>query len=242
MTHPHGQKEDGPPAVPSQPLEEEPSAASPPPAEPPSSLRILKSVGESAGVIAGLAFISGWLYWATYYAAFGLNPLVLDFAVAVVSVSQVQVVIRDWKTEPSLHLVLVPVLVVCAAMIVLFGLARLRRHWSAAGPLLLLAAGIPAGTLALGLHDAELDAGCNSRLPSIAFLLATPPDPADGLPDCLNNTLSCKLILHFDSVYHYFESPDCSVGGGISSNVSLATGEIRESEIRMVRIDRPLGW
>lgn len=254
MAEPHSQKQEGPPGVPAQPQEaahsaapppqprEQGPAAAPPPAEPPSALRIVKSVGESAGVITGLAFISGWLYWATYYSAFGMNPLTLDFPVTVVSVSQLQVIIRDWKTESGLHLVLVSLLLVCTALIVLFGLARARRHWSAAGPLLLLAVGIPAGTLALGLHDAELDAGCNSRLPSVAFLLKTPPDPADGLPECLNNTLSCNLILHLDNVYHYFASPDCTVGEGIASGYKLATAEIGDSEIRMVRIDRPLGW
>ena len=172
--------------------------------------------------------------------AFGLNPLTLDFPIAVISVSQPQVLLRDWSTDPGLHVRLIWLSIVSIVLIVLFAFARTRRHWSAAGPLILLALGMPAGALWLGLHDAELDAGCNSRLPTIGFLLSTPPDPADGQPSCLSNTRSCKLILHFNSVYHYFESPDCSVGSG--SLPSLATGEILESEIRTVSIDRNLGW
>jgi hypothetical protein len=62
-------------------------------------LELLKSLGAAAGVLTGHAFIYGWLYWATYYTAFGLNSLVLDLPFSVVSVSLAQVLVRDWKTE-----------------------------------------------------------------------------------------------------------------------------------------------
>src|ERR1700685_4510870 len=62
---------------------------------------ILKSIGEIAGVLTGLAFITGWLYWSTYYSAFGLNPLELNFSVAVVSVSPIQVALRDGQSAES---------------------------------------------------------------------------------------------------------------------------------------------
>ena len=44
---------------------------------------LLKAVDEAATVVTGLSFISGWLYWSTYYSTFGLNALELDFLVAV---------------------------------------------------------------------------------------------------------------------------------------------------------------
>lgn len=256
MTEPHLQKQEGPAAAPAQPQgeahsaapppqprEQGPSAASPPPAEPPSALRVVRSVGESVGVIAGLAFISGWLYWATYYSAFGLNPLTLEFPVPVVSVSQLQVIVRDWKTEDDLRWKLIALLIVCAVLSVLLAVARARRHPGAVGPLLLLAVGIPAGTLWLGLHDAELDAGCQSRLPLVAFLLDKPPDPLELFPDCLNNTLTCRLILHSGSTYHYFQIHVCEAGDvGLGSLGILPTAEVDDREVRMVRINREVGW
>src|SRR5579863_7384437 len=78
----------------------EPSKHKPPPdPEPPprGPVEILKSIGEVAGVLTGIAFITGWLYWSTYYSSFGLNPLELGFSVAVVSVSPIQVLLPDWK-------------------------------------------------------------------------------------------------------------------------------------------------
>src|SRR5215472_5771022 len=102
---------------------------------PSSALDLLKSVAAVAGVLTGLAFINGWLYWATYYTAFGLNSLVLDLPFSVVSVSLVQVFVRDWKTESGLvKVVLALGIVAVIALTALF--VRWYNHRHAAAILL----------------------------------------------------------------------------------------------------------
>jgi hypothetical protein len=134
------------------------------------ALELLKSLGAAAGVLTGLAFVYGWLYWATYYTAFGLNSLVLDLPLSVVSVSLAQVLVRHWKTESGLvKTILILVVLAGIALTALFARWYKHRHAGATVRPKIMVLGISVGAWWLGFHDAGLDAGCRSRLPTVAF-------------------------------------------------------------------------
>lgn len=219
----------------------------------------LKSLGEIAGVLTGIAFITGWLYWSTYYSSFGLNPLELGFSVAVVSVSPVQVMLRDLEgaevaSKWSLFVALVAYVAVNALLAALYVHYRTNRRPHDAGRarllLLALAVGMFGGGYVLGRYDAALDATCNSRLPDVAFLPSAdhPPTEADNAATCvLDNELTCKLVLHANSTYYYFQSPargpdgECS-GAAADVGAGFATSALPDSEVRMVQVLRHTGW
>jgi hypothetical protein len=214
-------------------------------------VEILKSIGEVAGALTGLAFITGWLYWSTYYSAFGLNPLELDFSVAVISVSPLQVVLRDWQSAKSAaSWAVMGALIGYVVLAVLFVHFRTGSHprgqFRARALLVALALGMFAGGWMLGRYDANLDSGCFSRLPTVAFLTSAmdPPTDADAAASCLNNELSCKLVLHTKSTYYYFQTPVCGPDSDApaTSGAGFATAELPDSEVRMIRVQRTLGW
>jgi hypothetical protein len=231
MNPPHRQKK-----------EEHPTASSGR-QKPLSALEFLKSLSGAAGVLVGMAFVAGWLYWATYYTAFGLNPLVLDFPIAVVSVSPLQVIVRDLRSEQGGVVgVLILVLVVCIALGILFAHRLTYSHPYATVPLVVLAVVMSVSALALGAHDADLDSGCKSRLPNVTFQLITQPDPGEPPFPC--DTATCQLILHSNNTYHYFVAPSCSPGESAvnSPGAGFPTADIPDSQIRAVNIQRRLGW
>jgi hypothetical protein len=216
-----------------------------------SPVEILKSIGEIAGVLTGLAFITGWLYWSTYYSAFGLNPLELNFSVAVVSVSPIQVALRDWQSaESAASWAVMGALIGYIVLAILFVHFRSGVHprgqFRARALLVVLAVGMFAGGWMLGRYDARLDSGCSSRLPTVAFLTTAvdPPTEADAAASCLNNYLTCKLVLHEKNTYYYFQIPDCSSGSvaPATSGAGFASAELPDSEVRMIRVQRTLGW
>jgi hypothetical protein len=211
-----------------------------------SALEPLKSIGGAAGVLTGLAFINGWLYWATYYTAFGMNSLVLNLPFAVVAVSPVQVLVRDLWTETYLvRAVLILAMAASIAMSVLFVHWYKHGHPGATAVLWVTVLGASAGAWLLGLHDAGLDAGCNSRLPAINFELIKPPDQADVPPPCIVDTrATCHLILHFNNTYRYFVAPDpdfCSAASS-SPGAGRPTYEMSDSQIRRADIVTYIGW
>jgi hypothetical protein len=207
-----------------------------------SALELIKSIGGAAGFLTGLAFVNGWLYWAAYYEAFGLNPLVLDLSATTISVSPLWVVLRDLRSEYNslFGAVLIVGTGVCIGLALLFGhwCADKRRY--AIIPLICLAAIMSFGALELGLHDAELDAGCQSRLPDLAFHFKGQPDPAEPPPDCTGSE-RCKLLIHTGDVYHYFVTPDPAFCNGVMAG-QFATGEVFESDLSSVGINRNVGW
>ncbi len=210
------------------------------------AFEMLKSLGEAAGVLTGLAFIAGWLYWSTYYSAFGLNPLELDFSVAVISVSPIQVIVRDLQSEfhrPLVVAVLVLSMLMCTVLGLLFVHFRTAGHAKRTRLVFIaLSAVMLSGGYLLGRHDSRLDASCVSRLPTVAFLTSATnaPSEADAAADCLNNRLDCKLVLHAHGVYYYFPIPDdCSADG---DSPSLASAELPDSEVRMIRVQRTVEW
>jgi hypothetical protein len=206
-----------------------------------SALELLKSLGEASGILTGMAFVGGWLYWSAYYSAFGLNPLLLDFPVAVVAVSPIQFLVRDSKTESGMAAPILIILSACGALSILSRYLRMRGHPGSVPVMLSVALIMLGGAWRLGYHDADLDTGCNSRLPTVAFLLNTPPDAADAPLSCLNNMLSCKLVIHSSGVYHFFEIPDCSAGITNTVGAGLETAEVLDAQIKMVRILRSKG-
>jgi len=211
-------------------------------------VEILKSIGEVAGVLTGFAFVTGWLYWATYYSAFGLNPLELDFSVAVIAVSPIEVALRNWQSSSVASWIVVFALLGYVGLAILFVRFRTGRHphnqFYAGGLLAVLAIGMFAGGWALGRHDANIDAGCFSRLPTVAFLTSAehPPTQADDAAPCLENYMACKLVLHQKNTYYYFPNPDCGSAGNTpaTAGAGLSTAEIPDSEVRMVRVQRTL--
>jgi hypothetical protein len=223
--------------------EEQPPAASPRSTKPNSVLDFLTSLSGSAGILTGMAFVAGWLYWATYYTALGLNPLVLDFPIAVVSISPLQVIMRDFHSEHGAVVgVVILVLIGCTALGIMFAHLRSNDHPHATVPLVILAVVMAASALELGAHDANLDAGCQSRLPNVTFQLVIPPGPNDPPFPC--DTAACQLILHSNNIYHYFVTPNCSSGQSAMSlsGAGLATADIPDSQIKTANIQRRIGW
>ena len=211
-----------------------------------SALELLKSLGGAAGILTGLAFINGWLYWATYYTAFGLNSLVLDLPFSVVSVSLVQVFVRDWKSESSLVKgILILAVFAGVALMVLFAHWYKHRHAGATVLPFILVLGMSVGSWWLGFHDAEVDAGCTSRLPTIAFELIVPTDKADVPPPCLQGSgETCLLVLHINNTYRYFVAPDQDFCGAASSSPGAGrmTYEMSDAQIRIAHIQTHIGW
>jgi hypothetical protein len=213
-------------------------------------IEILRSIAAIAGVLTGIAFIAGWLYWSTYYSAFGLNPLELDFSVAVVSVSPIQVILRDIKSlHSAASWVVIGALLLYAVLTVLYIRFRTGSHprgqFRARVLVAMLAIGMFLGGWLLGRFDAALDSGCASRLPNVAFLTSAvkPPTEADGAASCLDNYLTCKLVLHSKNIYYYFQIPDCGPGTTpATSGAGFASAELPDSEVRMIRVQRTLGW
>ena len=219
----------------------------------PSALEFLQSLGAATGVLTGLAFISGWLYWSTYYTAFGLNPLTLNIPFSVVSVSLIQVPARDWFSDPSPSMkVILPLAVLAIPVLtVLFAYWYKARHWTATALAVIVPLVMLLGSWFLGFHDAMLDLGCASRLPLITFEPIAPTDQAADLPCQLGSTDSCHLVLHINNAYHYYVAPDpvwCKTAGsylpGLLSvpGVTRNTYEISDAQVRIATIGHHLGW
>lgn len=220
--------------------------------EPRGPVEILKSIGEIAGVLTGIAFITGWLYWSTYYSSFGLNPLELGFSVAVVSVSPIQVLLHDWKfAQVAGYWTLMAALggYILLNIVLAVSFVHYRTSTHPRGPLKArvilgaLAAGMFMGGYVLGRYDAGLDSGCLSRLPNVAFLTSatSPPTDADAAASCLDNELTCKLVLHANSTYYYFQNPVCAEDAA-SVAAGFSTAALPDSEVRMIRVQRTIGW
>jgi len=213
-------------------------------------LEVLQALGEAAGVVTGLAFISGWLYWSTYYANLGLNPLELDFPIAILSVTPLQVLWFDLQSERDV--VLWPMVIAFVVGCVLMGFFvyfRMSKRRRASLMLCLSAIFACAGAFKLGHHDAALDLSCDSRLPDVAFVTGgdKPLTARDTPATCITDgDFSCKLVIHVNSIYHYFVTPEedaCAMGGGTNvTGTARSMGEIPESQIRLVRVQRRTTW
>lgn len=213
---------------------------------PTSVLELLKSFSAAAGVLTGLAFISGWLYWAAYYTAFGLNSLTLNVAFSVVSVSLIQVVVRDFQSEGFLlKVILILAGFAVLAFMRLFARWYKHRHAGATWLMVILALGMLVGSWKLALNDAAYDGGCFSRLPVITFELIAPTDQAGPPPHCqVGDNEVCHLVLHSDNTYRFVVAPDrqfCD-GGLRSPGAGRAMYEISDAQVRKAEILHYVGW
>jgi hypothetical protein len=182
-----------------------PAAAEPPVRE--DSLAVLKALAEASSVFVAITYLGGWFYVASYYHAFGLNSVELDIPIPVVSAIAVTV----WYNS-------VWPLILAIILIVSFGIfaRRLPKFGRGAvaglvATLLLIAA--TAGVV-LGRRNAHDDSLLTSfELPNVAFA-STMKDPE---PSCVEfetyGSMDCKLLLHFNGIYYFFEPvPDSDVG------------------------------
>ncbi len=206
-----------------------PSAPSSPAAPSPGSedaFSALKALAEIGGLMLALAFVAGWSYMASYYTAFGLNPLELDFSVASTSAFAVHV----------LRNAVWPLVLLAMVFVVLsLKLGTLRRPVAGLGVFALLFSVTYAGS-ERGRDLAKEDMFDTSpRLPTVGFVAKTPPKDDD--PGCLRDgTMDCKLLLHTKGTYYYFQpvhTDDTSSAGQLSNlNVFM----VAESEITNVHV------
>jgi hypothetical protein len=178
--------------------------------------------------------------------------LALNLPFSVVSVSLVQVLVRDVMSEgPWMKVILL--LAVAAVLTLTAGFfywyKQRHRHWAAtlAG---ILALGMLVGCWFLGFHDAMLDSGCESRLPVITFASIAPTDQA-SLPCQPGSTDICYLVLHINNAYHYFLAADpdwCKTAGSSLPGLLGVPGatrntyEISDAQVRIATIGHHIGW
>jgi hypothetical protein len=227
---------------------------------PPDSLGlfgILRSVAEIAGVFTGLGFIAGWFHLSSYYSAFGLNPLELDFSVTMISAFAVEVLCQS-----PIPLIVLLVALLAATLFVFLRKSLYKRGGSRSKVLLdslavqkhsglwvrmmlaVLAVGMGITGWTLGHRKAVSDWGCSSGLPSVAFLTDPKDAPKleDGAAECIvDNKLSCRLLLHSKGTYYFFQ-PLCDPDNRTSQGTgSMIVFQLPDSQVRMVRVNRSFG-
>jgi hypothetical protein len=212
----------------------EPPAQPSPPAPLTSSedaFSALKALAEIGGLMLALAFVAGWSYMASYYTAFGLNPLELDFSVASTSAFAVHV----------LRNAVWPLALLAVVFVVLnLKLGKARRLVAGLGVFVLLFSVTFAGSdrgRALAREDMF---DTSPRLPTVSFVAKTTPKEDD--PSCLRDgTMDCKLLLHTKGTYYYFQpvhTDDANSAGQLSNlNVFM----VAESEITNVHVSPGCG-
>jgi hypothetical protein len=193
------------------------------------SLALLKAIAEASAIFVAFTFIGGWSYLASYYSAFGLNALELDVPIAVVSTTAVYVLFdAKWP------------LAIVVALIVSWGFladrfGRLYRSIGVTVLALLLLVISTAGILH-GRKRAAKDAVITSS--SLPFISLALKSPKNDQPACVDyqtyGSLDCKLLLHSNKTYYFFE-PIPEIGEG-----SLNIFAISDSDIPGVHILRGL--
>ncbi len=134
-----------------------------------------------------------------------------------------------------------------AVMLGLFVYFRVSKRRRAIVMICLVALCAWAGAFRLAHHDAAVDMGCQSRLPDVGFVTSGQPlTPRDSAATCVTDgDLSCKLVVHVNSAYHYFVTPDeegCTIGTVNVAGNNRVIGEIRDSEVRLLRVQRRTIW
>lgn len=170
---------------------------------PEDALAALKALAEIGSLLVALAYVAGWSYMAAYYTAFGLNPLELDYSVPATSAFAVHMLlIAGWRYA-------------LAGVFVFLGMGFFynkladggRRLWAGLCVGLLLLGGAATGTWQ-GNHLAKQDIlETSPRLPTVGFVSKTKISPDDFVaPGCLSqSTMDCKLLLHANGTYYFFE-------------------------------------
>jgi hypothetical protein len=184
-------------------------------------LGVLKPLAEAGAIFVALAFVTGWSYTASYYNAFGLNPLEIDVGVQVAAALALQVLYQS--TWPLLILAAVAALLLAGGG----GLSRWRPAIS--GPAILglffvmSFAGVFRGR-SVAVSDMREE---TTRLPYVGF---TSTANKDERPACIaQGKLECRLLLHWKGIYYFFEP---------LKGVNLHVYEIPESQVSLVHIGR----
>jgi len=198
------------------------------------SFAFLKSLTEVSSVFVGFTFIGGWIYLASYYSTFGLNPLELDSPVPVVCATAVYI----------LYSAVWPLLVVAAFSLgwIFFShhLKDYRRRTTAALLAFLLLTASVAGVI-LGQRNANDDMLIDSsELPNVAFSSKL---AKTDQPNCVDHetygTSDCKLLLHSKGTYYFF-TPVPKPREALTSAGSLNVYTLADSDVTGVHILRGL--
>jgi len=190
----------------------------------------LKAIGEGSAALIAFGFVCGWSYLTSYYQTFGLNTLKLDISVPVVATTGLYAMVADesWLAG-GLALVVV-------AGLILIEFVRPRRGILSISAFVVLMASMTAGFSA-GHAAANEDKGARSiRLPNVSFAVSAKPEEAP--PDCVDvktyGSMDCKLLLHTDAIYYFFEPVPDTNGG----NINLYA--LSESQILGVHVQHAL--
>jgi hypothetical protein len=202
--------------------------ATEPPARPTDSLSMLKVLAEGSAVFAGVTFIGGWAYLASYYRTFGVNPLELNFPIPVVCTLALFVMYESvWP------------LLVLAALITAVAVAEPLQLKYARG-LVIVAITVIFLTAASagafrGRQGANEDMHGGSALPRVAFASR---EALREQPSCVASktwgSYDCKLLLHMNDTYYFFQP---TPNGGTNNLVLYV---LKDSELLGVRIQRGL--
>jgi hypothetical protein len=194
------------------------------------SLALLKALVEASAVFVAFTFIDGWSYLASYYSAFGLNPLELDFPIPVVCTTAIYVLFNEkWP-------LIVVVVLLLAWGVLSLRFPRLSRSVGATVLGLLLLTVSAAGVLRGRKQANENMLAESSVLPLVAFSAKV---INKDQPTCVEfqtyGSLDCKLLLHSKGISYFFQ-PVAASGNG---NINVFT--LSDSDIGGVHISRGLG-
>jgi hypothetical protein len=184
-------------------------------------------------VFIALTFIAGWSYLASYYKTFGVNPLELDVSIPIVSTIAIYVLYNaTWPLFVAAALIL-------GRAIFARQLLKLGREVIVTVLGLLLVTAATAG-LIRGRQLANDDALVESTaLPYVAF--ASKLKKTDQ-PPCVDfetyGSLDCKLLLHLNKTYYFFQ-PVPKVGfGSLPLGGSMSLYTLSDSDVVGVHILR----
>jgi hypothetical protein len=191
-------------------------------------LALLKAVVEAGAALVPLGFSAGWSYMASYYNAFGLNPMELDFSVAATCVFAAHMIGNAgwWFSIVAVGI---------AALMFILRRVKASATWTAGGIAFLLIVAMVVGTVRGRAVAREDMFETSRRLPTVSF--ATKSRPSE--PSCVaNGTADCKLLLHVKGAYYFFEpiAPDAETVAFRNVNVYI----VPESEVVAVHLQRGL--
>ena len=191
----------------------------------------LKALAEIGGLLLALAFVAGWSYMASYYTAFGLNPLELDFSVPATAAFALHVLrTSGWQ----MGLFAVPFL--------LYPFSR----WL--GAMFRIACAVCVGGLLFWVAWVGSERGrvlakedmleTSPRLPDVGFTAKTKASE----PSCLSDgTVDCKLLLHSKGSYYFFEPIRVTGDLAAASLSNLNVYMVPESEVTNVHVSPGCG-
>jgi hypothetical protein len=174
---------------------------------------------------------------AAYYRTFGLNPLELDISIPVVSTIAVYVLYKSvWPLAIAFALILVFTILAARRR-------RLRRsqQWGRGPIVAVLAVLLLTAATAGVVHGTKLAKQdmieTSPTLPNVAFASTVENLGPSCVEHMIYGTTDCKLLLHFNNAYYYFEP----LPEGSDPNVgSVNVYRIEDSDVVAVHVERSL--